>query len=74
MDYKEVLKNQIKKLEEVQEQVLKGIIEREENAVYTQATLSTIANTSARIESLVLSIKKLEKIQTVTTNDSNGLE
>jgi hypothetical protein len=61
MDYKEVLENQIKRVEEVQEQVLKGIIDRDENAAYTQTTLSLITNTSARIESLVLSLKKIEE-------------
>lgn len=75
MNCKEVLENQIKRLEEVQEQVLKGIIERKENAAYTQTTLSLIASTSARIESLVASIIRLQEEPTVTKyshGNSNG--
>lgn len=61
MDYKEVLENQIRKLEEVQDQVLKGIIEGEENSAYTERTLSTIANTSMKIQSLIVSLIELNK-------------
>ncbi len=56
MNYKEVLENQIKRLEEVQEQVLKGIIEGNENSAYTERTLSTIANTSLKIQSLIVTL------------------
>ncbi|NFI95617.1 GH3 auxin-responsive promoter family protein [Clostridium botulinum] len=56
MNYKEVLENQIKRLEEVQEQVLKGIIEGNENSAYTEITLSTIANTSLKIQSLIVTL------------------
>lgn len=60
-DHKEVLQNQIKRLEEVQSQVFKNIVERKENAAYTQTTLSLIASTSLNIQSLVVSLIKLEK-------------
>lgn len=72
MNYKEVLEKQIERVEEVQEQVLKGIIDRKENAAYTQTTLSLIANTSTRIESLVLSLVKIKEKETVTDSNSNG--
>lgn len=69
MNYKEVLENQIKKLEEVQEQVLKGIIEREENAAYTERTLHSVMNASSKIESLVNSINRLNKTTKECNND-----
>lgn len=61
MNYKEVLENQIKKLEEVQEQVLKGIIEGNENSVYTERVLNTIVNTSLKIQSLIVTLMELNK-------------
>lgn len=60
-EHKEVLQNQIKRLETVQGQVFKNIVERKENAAYTQTTLSLIASTSLNIQSLVVSLSKLEK-------------
>lgn len=71
MNYKEVLEKQIERVEEVQEQVLKGIIDRKENAAYTQTTLSLIANTSTRIESLVLSLVKIKEKETAANGSSN---
>ncbi|WP_461206879.1 hypothetical protein [Clostridium sp. DL1XJH146] len=71
MDYKVVLENQIKQIEEVQKQVLNSVSDGKEREHYTDRTLSLIANTSARVESLVNSITRLKKA-TIPTENSNG--
>ena len=64
MDYKEVLENQIKKLIEVQDKVLEGIIDGIEKAMYTQTTLSLVASTALKIQSIVITANELGKTAT----------
>lgn len=69
MNYKEVLENQIKKLEEVQGKLIQIITGKDVR--FTGKTLEVITNTSERIESLVWSLIKFEG-KTATNTDSNG--
>ncbi|OAA90818.1 hypothetical protein CLCOS_06960 [Clostridium coskatii] len=72
MDYVKVLEHQIVELEEVQEELIKKVTSRKENVTYTERTLNVLADTSVRIESLIHSLTKLKKKETVTNSDSNG--
>lgn len=72
MNYKEVLENQIKTLEEVQEQVLKGIIDKDELPHYTERTLTVVMNAAIKIEHLVITISNLQNEEPVTKGNSNG--
>lgn len=71
MNYKEVLENQVKQLEAVQERLVDLIVNQ--NAGFTSKVLNSMMGNAERIESLVNSIVNIEK-ETVTNRNSNGQE